>query len=251
MSVQKLSASFNRNSNIIFRVESKLFNILSKRINIKRTPIIIISFNRLEFIKEQVDWLLYNGYNNIHIIDNASTYLPLLKWYKSVKASVYILDKNLGHEVFWRTHLFQRLGGNYHVITDSDLLPTEKTPKDFLDMFYYLLNKYQFIKRVGFGLEINDIPDHYPLKKEVIDWEMAIYKTELEQGVYMANIDTTFALSRPNVLYQCWGETIRTSYPYLLRHMPWYEDPNEISIDGMNYINTANSSSSWYNKLKK
>ena len=50
---------------------------------------------------------------------------------------------------------------------------------------------------------------------------------EIEPGLFKSKIDTTFALYRPGKSYQCWETTIRTGAPYLLRHLPWYEDPEE------------------------
>jgi hypothetical protein len=248
MPIQKLKGTLKGNPNIRFRIESKILNILKRNTSIQKTPILINSFNRLEYLEIQVDWLLRCGYTNLHIIDNASTYPPLLNYYKRVKAQVYLLDRNVGHEAFWRTHLFQRFGSDYHVLTDSDLLPNDNCPHDFLEYFYHLLGKFNYIDRVGFGLDITDLPDYYPLKDQVLKWEKQFYLSTIEQGVYLANVDTTFSLSRPNMMFQCWGKSIRTAEPFTLRHMPWYENPNNMTQDGKYYINSINSSSSWYKK---
>lgn len=56
--------------------------IYVKNIDYKKTPIIINNFNRLSTTVQLIDALKQRGYNNIHILDNQSTYPPLLEFYK-------------------------------------------------------------------------------------------------------------------------------------------------------------------------
>jgi hypothetical protein len=245
----KLKATLSENVNKLFRVETKLYHIIHKNHDVKKYPIIINNFNRLEYLQQQIEWLLKVGQKNIHIIDNASSYEPLLKFYKKAPATIYMLDRNVGHESYWRTHLYQRFGKYYHVYTDPDVLPDANTPDDFMYYFKSLLDKYDNIQKVGFGLRLDDIPDHYPKKKEVIDWETTLYKEEIEPHVYKSKIDTTFALYKPSAFLQCWDTTLRTGAPYMLKHMPWYEDPANENEETKHYINTINAASSWYKTL--
>jgi hypothetical protein len=247
----KIQATLSENVNKSFRIKTKLYHIIHKHHELKRYPIIINNFNRLEYLQQQIEWLLKSGQTNLHIIDNASTYEPLLRFYKTVPASVYMLDKNVGHESFWKTHLHQRFGKYYHVYTDPDVLPDENTPTDFMYYFKSLLDKYPTIKKVGFGLRINDLPDYYPKKQEVINWESQFYANAVEPNVYKAMIDTTFALYRSGAAFQCWNDTLRTGGEYMLKHMPWYEDANNLSSESTYYLQQATAVSSWYNKLKE
>jgi len=49
-------------------------------------PILINNFNRLDLLKKQVDWLLsLEDKVSIIIVDNLSTYKPLLAYYKNIK----------------------------------------------------------------------------------------------------------------------------------------------------------------------
>jgi hypothetical protein len=245
----KIKVTLSENVNKIFRVETKLYHIIHKHHEVKQYPIIINNYNRLEYLQRQVEWLLSVGQTNLHIIDNASDYKPLLDYYKKVKATVYMLDRNVGHESYWRTHLYQRFGKYFHVYTDPDVLPDENTPSDFMYYFKSLLDKYPIIKKVGFGLRINDLPNHYPKKQEVINWETALYNEPLEPNVFKSKIDTTFALYRPSAFLQCWEETLRTGTPYILSHMPWYENPAKMNEETLHYVNTINAASSWYKTL--
>ena len=241
-----LKATLSENVNKMFRLNTKCYHIIHRHHDVKRFPIIINNFNRLEYLEQQVDWLLSAGQKNLHIIDNNSTYEPLLKFYKRVPANVYRLNKNVGHESFWRTHLHQRFGKYYHVYTDPDVLPDDNTPVDFMYYFKSLLDKYKEIQKVGFSLKITDLPDFYLKKQEVINWESKLNITKVENGVYKSKIDTTFALYRPGAFMQCWENTLRTEAPYLLRHMPWYEDLRNANAETINFIKTTSEASTWY-----
>lgn len=245
-----IKATLKENVNKAFRIKSKLFNIIHRNTDIKKYPVIINNFNRLEYLQRQVEWLRSVGQLNIHIIDNASTYEPLLAYYKKVPATIYMLDRNAGHESLWRTHIHQRLGNSYHVYTDPDVLPDDETPVDFMYYFKSLLDKYPAIQKTGFGLRTDDLPDHYPEKEKVIKWESQFYVNPVEPGVYKAKIDTTFSLYRPGAFLQCWDDTLRTSAPYVLRHMPWYEDPRFPSAETSHYLEKSTAASSWYATLK-
>ena len=246
----KIKATLSENVNLIFRIKTRIIHLFQKNKRPKEFPIIINNFNRLQYLQKQIDWLLSCGFKNIHVIDNASTYGPLLEYYRIIPATVYMLDRNVGHNALWRTHLYQRFGKYYHVYTDPDLLPTTDTPKDFMDHFKNLLDKYPEIQKVGFGLVTDGLPDHYPKKEEVVAWEKQLTVDEIEAGVYRSKIDTTFALYRPGAFMQCWEQTIRTGKPYELKHMPWYEDPKIMDEETKYYIRMAGASSSWYKTLE-
>lgn len=59
------------------------FNSITKaqNKNYKNIPIIIISFNQYFYLKQLVDFLIQNKYTNIVIVDNNSSYPPLLKYF--------------------------------------------------------------------------------------------------------------------------------------------------------------------------
>jgi hypothetical protein len=241
-----LTGVFPADTNKGFRLGTRLYHIIHRNTEVKQYPIIINNFNRLHWLQQQVEWLLRTGQKNIHIIDNNSTYPPLLAYYKKVPATVYRLQHNTGHEALWRSHIFKRLGKYYYVYTDPDVLPDENTPNDYMAYFKSILDRQPNIKKVGFGLRINDLPDYYPKKNEVIQWESQFYHEQVEPGIYKAKIDTTFALYRPGAAFQCWEETLRTGAPYTLRHMPWYEDPEHLSEESKYYMKSASDASSWY-----
>ncbi len=248
--IQKIKTSMGFWDNFIFRLSVKFSSksIIGKN-NIKDVPIIINNFNRLTYLQKQINWLENAGYSNIYIIDNASTYLPLLDYYKKINYKVYLLDKNIGFLALWKTVIFQKFKHGYYVFTDPDILPKETCPHNFLSFFYDVLQKFGDIKKVGFGLVIDDIPNSYLLKEKVINWEKKFWYHKIEDTLFDAPIDTTFALYRPGVKGGSELKSIRTGEPYTARHLSWYIDSSNLTDEDNYYANTANSSSSWTSEM--
>lgn len=245
-----LKATLSENVNKVFRLQTKWKKFWNRQYEVRNIPVIINNFNRLTYLQQQIQWLADCGHHNIHVIDNASTYAPLLEYYQTIPATVYFLNKNMGHEALWRTHIYDRFAQNYYVYTDPDVLPAANTPTDFMQFFVDVLREHEDKKKVGFGLVYDDLPNHYPKKMEVIQWESKLYDTEITAGLYHSKIDTTFALYRPGAAFQCWEDTIRAGSPYMLRHLPWYEDPNHIDEETGFYIKAASEVSSWYKTVE-
>lgn len=82
-----------------------LSNIKNLRqcINPQNIPFIIINFNQLFYLQKLVNFAISRGFKKIIIIDNVSTYPPLLEYYKEIRSKVTIerMDKNYGHMVFF------------------------------------------------------------------------------------------------------------------------------------------------------
>lgn len=211
----------------------------------KNIPIYIISFNRLDVLKIMLNRLTQDGYENIHIIDNASTNKDLMEFLKNCPYDVVFMDKNWGHKVFWESGFFDNIIENeYYVVTDPDVLPIEECPSNYIQYFYDILEKYPLKWKVGFSLKIDDIPNSFKYKMEVIraesffyDYDRILSKSPL---LYDAEIDTTFALYRPGKQHkENFYSAIRTGYPYAARHLPWYTDSDCKTEEDMRYQSTA------------
>jgi hypothetical protein len=242
-----LQPGFKSRSNIVFRVLAHVRSLFATgRFKGSATPIVINNFNRLDCLKQQVAWLEHAGIKNIYIIDNASTYPPLLAYYKQCPYIVFRLTENVGHTAFWDTHIHLWFKNRFYVLTDPDVVPVEECPATVLDHFYSLLQIHHGITKVGFGLKIDDLPDHYQRKREVIEWETKYWSQYVGDDVYKAPIDTTFALYRPNTRYQQWDTTLRTGGIYQARHLPWYEDSEKPSDEEIYFKKVTTQTSSWY-----
>src|SRR5690606_28311900 len=109
---------------------------------------------------------------------------------------------------------------------------------------------YRVVSKVGPALRIDDIPDFYKHKKQVIDWEKQFWQHALEPEVYEAAIDTTFALYKPGYprfhdLHGDFFKALRLGGKYTVRHGGWYVDNDNLTEEQVYYAKTANESNSW------
>lgn len=213
-------------------------------------PIIINNFNQYDYLMRLITSLEKRGYTNIHIIDNDSTYPPLLEYYKTTPYTVYALGRNLGYKAFWESGIYKKFLNTYFVYTDPDLEIVEECPDDFMQHFYEILQKYPLSSKVGFSLKIDDLPDHYPYKEKVVKWETLFWTQEVERGLFSAPIDTTFALYRPYTKFSRDPEDkmYRTGSPYMVRHLPWYINPDNLTENELFYNNTCQTATHWGGK---
>ncbi len=213
-------------NSVLTRTFSDLLNSKDTRISdYKKIPIIINNRNRYTYLVQLIAWLEKAGYNNIYIIDNDSTYRPLLEFYTQKKYTVFRLKENLGHQALWKSGIIKQFRKDYYVYTDPDIVPVVECPDDVLGFFLQVLQKYRNIEKVGFGLKIDDLPDQYADKQKVIAWETPFWKNEVEKDVYNSGLDTTFALYRPYTNGALWVQNAyRTGGKYVARHLPWYEN---------------------------
>ncbi len=188
-------------------------------------PVFINCYNRFKPLLQLIAWLERAGQRRIYLVDNASTYPPLLAYYERTPYAVIRLGRNIGHRAVWEAGVLDQYAANeYYVMTDPDVVPDEQCPLDALAYFRNILDRYPAVCKVGFGLRIDNLPDHYKHADKVRRWESPYWdpKLQLEQGIYHAPIDTTFALHRPSAHYEISG--IRTGEPYVACHTAWYVD---------------------------
>ncbi|MGJ7033665.1 hypothetical protein [Niabella hirudinis] len=228
-------------------------HILHQRKNPHTIPVIIINYNQLATLKSLIRFLEERHFSNIVIVDNCSSYPPLLHFYEEIKDRITIekMPANEGHDVFFKSDdLQRRYGRGYYVLTDPDVIPNPDTPADFMKtLIRHLHNNIYAITKVGLALDIESIPDTYPLKSTVIRWEKKFWENELAADIYLAEIDTTFALYKP--LYPKLGfevnfyTGIRIAGNFTAKHLGWYIDPENITDEQLYYMQSAGKSSSW------
>lgn len=237
---------------VFFNFYNPVFNktVLQQNDDFKRIPIIIINFNQLHYLQKLVNHLINDGYKSIVIIDNKSTYPPLLEYYENINNCVDIILRktNDGHRVFWKNkELFNKYGKGYYVITDADIEISEDCPHDFIKHFKKILDNNKKLIKVGFSLKIDDIPDCNEHKATILNWENQFWVNKDESENYIGLIDTTFALYRPiNQFYiDNFYKAIRTRSPYTAKHGGWYIDHKNLSEEQTFYMKTAGKSGSW------
>lgn len=231
-----------------------LFNeiVREQNKNYKKIPVLIISYNQLSSLKRLVEVLQKNGHERIVIIDNKSTYQPLLEYFDRMKTQIRVhkLPQNYGHRVLWkRPDIFTEYFKGYYALTDPDVIPVADCPPDFVQKFKKILDKNPDIDKVGFSLSIDKIPVSNPKRLKIINWEKRYWTVTDKEGNYIAEIDTTFALYRPGKPFISY-KGIRTRPPYVAVHEGWNIDLEDLSPEQEHYMKTANSSASWNAFLK-
>lgn len=207
-----------------------------------KIPVIINNRNLLTWTKAMVDKIkTYDDVDDIIIIDNNSTYLPLLEWYKTLPCTIIYLSENGGHFAPWNSGTVSKLNSQYYVVTDPDL-GIDDTPKNSLT---FLVNKMQELKlnKLGFGLDKDLVLPHHPYYNHMRGWEDSRYaNSRFENDVYLdVQIDTTFAMySEPNYFIGG-GSTVS---PYIAKHYPWYMTKEDVqnNPEFLYYMNNASSS---------
>ena len=217
-------------------------------------PIIIINFNQLFYLKQLISFLEQKKTKNIIIIDNNSSYPPLLDYYNEInnRVTIHRLNENLGHLVLWKKReLFKKYTKGFFVLTDADIVPNSNLKEDYLNGLLKMLLKHKTKSKVGLALKIDDIPNTFILKENVINWETKFWISEIEKNVFDAEIDTTFALYWPktdrliNYLYPSFFNALRVGGEYIATHGGWYIDHNNLTEEQKFYFKTANNSNSW------
>ena len=217
----------------------------------KSVPIIINNCNRLTMMRKFIASLESRGYRNIYIIDNASTYPPLLEWYShECPYPVFLMHENLGHLAFWKSGIYKMFQDTYYAYTDSDLELQEDCPDDFMEKFIDLLRRHPSALKAGFSLRIDDLPDTFRLKEEVKTHESQFWRPEkeIEPGVFDAPIDTTFAVYKPyfvGEIVEFKNKYFRTAPPYSARHLPWYIDSSDLSDEEKYYVTHIKTMTHW------
>lgn len=214
-------------------------------------PIIIINYNQLEYLKKNIEFYKKRGFKSIVIIDNNSTYPPLIEYYKSLEnVTVERMDDNYGHNVFFENkNLLKKYGQGFYFLTDPDVIPNDNLPDNFAEIMLKKLIKYYLtVNKIGFALRIDDIPDYFPAKKNAIEWEKKYWEVEIEKNIFYGDIDTTFALYKPfskknNKISD--KAALRMAGDYIARHYGWYVNPLKLTTEQEYYQKKANSSSSW------
>ncbi|EKD46389.1 MAG: glycosyl transferase family 2 [uncultured bacterium] len=221
----------------------------NKIITNKEIDVFIISYNRVTYLKTLVSWLEKAGFEKIHIVDNNSTYPPLLEYLKSSKHNVHKMRKNYGHLVVWESGEFDEILNNkYYIVSDCDVVPIDDCPMEITSYFFQILQKYNEVTKVGFSLKIDDLPEHFIFRDSVVDWEKQFWNKRRGEGLFDAPIDTTFALYRPGIYPSdnAWWNSIRTYYPYMAKHTPWYANTYEPSEEDIYYQGEIKNRSSFW-----
>jgi len=227
----------------------------------KNCKVVINNRNRLTTTKNMVDKLLeLNPDEQIIIIDNGSTYPPLLNWYKAMSPydysnNVYVrFFGNEGHLALWATKIDKELG-EYFVYTDSDIILPDDFPTEWKLIMFNLIRWYSGIyDKIALAIHIDDLPEHYRYKNQVIRnearWWLEKHDTEMLNYLYKADTDTTFAMMR-NFGDNCY-KSLRIARPDMMcKHHGWYLDLDNLDEEEKYYLDHLENKTTQYSKQHK
>lgn len=199
-------------------------------------PIYINCRDRVSTLRDLVAWLERAGHERIVLLDNDSTWEPLIDYLGATPHQVVRLGENLGCRALWDAGL---VPDEWFVYSDPDLVPIEDCPLDAVCHLRELAERHGAVK-AGLGLYLDDLPASLPC----LAWERSLVSEDrlLEPGVFSSLIDTTFAIYRPSAAFT--PHAIRTGHPYQVRHPSWYLTESQLSDEDRHYLAFARSDAS-------
>jgi hypothetical protein len=208
-------------------------------------PVIINNRNLLTWPKAMVERIKqFKGVGEIIIVDNDSSYPPLLEWYATNPCRIEKLDRNVGMAAPWLAGVVARLGVAHYVVTDPDMGLAE-TPYDTLLYLEEKMRELNLIK-IGLGLDWQRVESKSPYYQRLRVYEKDRWdkSTIMDDVALDVQIDTTFALYAIGS-YFIGGAS--TTFPYVARHLPWEFSIEEArnNEEFLYYIQNATSASSY------
>lgn len=201
----------------------------------------LINRDLVTWPKAMLDWIQRIPELEPIILDNGSTYRPTLEWYAQDPCRVISLNFNYGHKVLWSSGLFYKeiKDDPYYIVSDPDF-DMSTVPLDIVDVMKEGLQRYNTPK-CGPAIRIDDIPNEYPLKNQVLIWETPFWQNPLESPYYAAPLDTTFALHDTTKCRDHIIGGVRIGEAYTTRHLPFYITPETIDEEIAYYFRHANT----------
>ena len=210
--------------------------------------VILNNINRLSTTKKLVEDLLDRNTQEIWIIDNGSTYPPLLEWYDKAPSEVTVLKQhNAGHLALFSTGVINMVKEDWCFYTDSDIELNPNMPANYQEIMLDTALRLN-TRKLGLALSIQDLPDHYWLKNQVLRNEARWWTEEVEPGIYKADTDTTFCLIQKVDQF----DSYRIAGDFTCKHVPWYLDINNLPEEEVYYLeNCSDHRVTQYSKQHK
>jgi len=216
-------------------------------------PVYIPTFNNPEYLKLMIKQLEEYGIDQIIISDNWSTYSEMTILLNKLSKKYIVVKKftNDGpREFYTNKKLFNWLPEKF-IVTDPDIGFNKNLPKDFIKVLSEISDLHQ-LYRTGFALDIEmdgieSIIEDIPFSNSgltMYQWEQQFYiaeigKTEHNDPIYAAPIDTTFCLVNKKYHIdhkdpmELQNLCARIGGKFIAQHYGWYKNPpiSDIGLD--------------------
>jgi hypothetical protein len=185
------------------------------------------------------------------LLDNGSTYGPLLEWLDDCPYTVIRVGHNAGCYGFWHAGRHLSLNSEY-VVSDSDL-DLSRVPADAVERLRDALARNTDVAKAGLSLEIEDLPETYPFRRDVWTWERP-YWTHRRGDAWLADVGATFAVYDPRrneLLGRSFYSAVRLDRPYTARHLPWYVDFDRLNDELRYYFSRCDNVVYWSSRARQ
>ena len=215
-------------------------------------PIFIVVYNRVWCLKRCFRAIRTTAPRQpVVFIDNGSDYAECKQWLEKRKKqgfTVYHFPKIKGRSGLIKSiqdavALWVKSNGKvlYYVVTDPDVELCNPKLR-WLQSMKRVLRKHPGIDCVGPSLDISDIPNYYPLKRQVIRQEKKFWKSESRirgrTPFFKSRIDTTFGMYRGTYVKRgVTRKSARLCRPFIAKHLDWYINPAKMTKDQVHYLN--------------
>jgi hypothetical protein len=210
----------------------------------------VVMRDRVTYARQCVAALEAAGLDVV-IVDHDSAYGPAVAWLADLETYADEVNQDAVPTIFWGDNrhprdlwrpggsIEQLVGaGEPFIVTDCDVVPDESCPADWPTFLGDLLDAEPTAVKAGLGLRTDDLPEHFAHRDQVRAWE-ANYQPPRAWpvdpwGAVWADIDTTLAMYRRFEPFRL-GPAIRTTAPYVARHLPWYENSANLTPEQVFY----------------
>ena len=213
-------------------------------------PVIINNCNLLSYPKAMVNSLSrFDNIGDIIIVDNSSTYEPLLDWYSTNPCTV-IRTNQSSHLTPWNIDLPSTLKSKYYVVTDPDL-DLSITPLNSLNYLVEKIKLHEEYDKIGLSLKNWNVPSDSPYHQFLKNWSSTTWNDNSlrDELLHSQQIDTTLAMYDINRNPR--GNSCATYLPYSVNHIPWeftteyIKDLKNKNYEYYYYLSNSNSSSTY------
>jgi hypothetical protein len=170
-------------------------------------PVYIPTFNNPTYTSNFISQLERFNLNKITVVDNASTFPPMVKLLNEIsnKYELIRLNKNRGPHLLIRDLNYYEKLPNYFILSDPDIEISRNIPEDFINTLIEVSEEFK-IGKVGLALAIpkeEELIEKFIYmdgeKRSLIEWEEQFWENEVgktSQGdsIFLTTLDTTFAL---------------------------------------------------------
>lgn len=139
----------------------------------------------------------------LHIVDNASTDAALVKLLAEYEAAgdVTVWREGRNRWVLGLNRCLSELEKGappYYVVSDADIVFPELDSRCWLETLIGCMDEYPFLGKLGIGLSLANI-ENKPHMQGVLARERLYSSISLTPEVYLALVDTTAAIYRPDI----------------------------------------------------